>query len=140
MDTLYYKLNDATMFADVNEGTAIVIDSTTGIYYGMNGFGTCIYENLQAGAAVQDILSIAKVTPGVPEDLDIAVGRFIQSLVDFGIIIPREDCPATIPSIDLEIAKADGFIPACTEYQDVQELLFADPIHEVDIEEGWQPE
>ena len=28
----------------------------------------------------------------------------------------------------------------CKEYKDVQELLFADPIHEVSEEEGWKPE
>ena len=30
--------------------------------------------------------------------------------------------------------------PDCIEYKDVQELLFADPIHEVDEETGWTPE
>ena len=31
-------------------------------------------------------------------------------------------------------------MPTCNEYNDVQELLFADPIHEVKEEEGWKPE
>ena len=37
-----YILNESEMFADINEGTAIVINSQTGIYYGMNGFGTSV--------------------------------------------------------------------------------------------------
>ena len=136
----HYQLNDAKLFADVNEGTAIVINSLTGIYYGMNGFGTCIYENLQAGAAVQDILAAAKALPGAPQDLDTAFGQFIDSLVEFEIVVPAEGISPAMPAIDPEIAKADDFKPVCTEYQDVQELLFADPIHEVDIDEGWKPE
>ena len=34
-----YVLNDAKMFSDIADGIAIVINSETGIYYGMNGFG-----------------------------------------------------------------------------------------------------
>ena len=32
-----YQLNEAKMFADVTDGIAIIINSMTGIYYGMNG-------------------------------------------------------------------------------------------------------
>ena len=139
MDT-HYQLNDAKMFADVNDGTAIVINSLTGIYYGMNGFGTCIYENLQAGAAVPDILAAAKALPGAPQDLDAAIEQFIASLIEFEIVIPAASTAPATPAIDPEIAKADEYTPICKEYQDVQDLLFADPIHEVDVDEGWQPD
>ena len=32
-----YALNDSKMFMDIDDGIAIVINSETGIYYGMNG-------------------------------------------------------------------------------------------------------
>ena len=41
-----YVLNDSKMFADVTDGIAIIINSETGIYYGLNGLGTAVYENL----------------------------------------------------------------------------------------------
>ena len=44
-----YVLNEEKMFADVTDGIAIIINSETGIYYGMNGLGTAIYENLVNG-------------------------------------------------------------------------------------------
>lgn len=31
-----YNLNEAKMFSDIADGVAIVINSETGIYYGMN--------------------------------------------------------------------------------------------------------
>ena len=55
MEAQNYQLNEAKMFADVNEGTAIVINSITGIYYGMNKFGTAVFENLQAGSSTREI-------------------------------------------------------------------------------------
>jgi len=42
--------------------------------------------------------------------------------------------------IDETIAKEDEYIPVVAEYKDAQELLLADPIHEVKEEEGWSPE
>ncbi len=140
MEKQHYQLNEAKMFADVTDGTAIVIDSTTGIYYGMNGFGTNIYECLQAGSNTSDILAAVKTLPGVPQDFDSVFESFINTLAGYEIIVPKEEASAALPVIDPEVAKADAFLPECTAYQDVQELLYADPIHEVDAEEGWKPE
>ena len=67
-------------------------------------------------------------------------GQFIDSLVGYEIVLPAEGASPVTPAIDPETAQADGFIPLCKEYQDVQDLLFADPIHEVDVDTGWQPE
>lgn len=39
---------------------------------------------------------------------------------------------------DITEVTAEGFVPICTSSQDVQELLFADPIHEVE-EDDWEP-
>lgn len=140
MEPNYYKLNDVKMFADVTDGTAIIIDSSTGIYYGMNSFGTFVYENLQAGSSTGDILSSVKCLPGVPEGFETTFEAFISSLVKFEIMIPYEGGQPRAVVIDPAIAERDEYKPVCTEYKDVQELLFADPIHEVDIDEGWKPE
>ncbi|MBQ1708636.1 MAG: hypothetical protein II026_06190, partial [Bacteroidales bacterium] len=59
-----FILNESEMFADINEGTAIVINSQTGIYYGMNGFGTSVFENLLAGSSVEDVVAAAKSLSG----------------------------------------------------------------------------
>ena len=128
------------MFADVNDGTAIVINSITGIYYGMNKFGTAVFENLQAGSSCQEILNAVNSIPGSGENVSEVLESFVQTLIDYDIVIPVSGGSPRIAEIDPEVAKEDSFVPECTEYRDVQELLFADPIHEVDVDEGWKPE
>lgn len=140
MEAQNYQLNEAKMFADVNEGTAIVINSITGIYYGMNKFGTAVFENLQAGSSTREILDAVKAIPGSGENLEEVLEAFVQTLLGFDIVIPVSGGSPRNAEIDPEVAKEDGFVPECTEYRDVQELLFADPIHEVDVDEGWKPE
>ena len=41
-----YVLNEAKMFTDITDGIAIIINSETGIYYGLNAFATNVYENI----------------------------------------------------------------------------------------------
>ena len=42
--------------------------------------------------------------------------------------------------LDLAVATEDLFALEITEYDDAQELLLADPIHEVKESTGWAPE
>lgn len=135
-----YKLNEPKMLADITEGTAVVINSVTGIYYGMNYFGTAIYENLLSGSSVEDINKAAAALAGAPEDVEEKIRVFIDKLVAFDILVPTEDASQKEATIDLVTAESDSFTPACKDFKDIQELLFADPIHEVDADEGWRPE
>lgn len=140
MTTENYQLNDAKMFADISDGMAIVINSSTGIYYGMNGFGTSIFQSLISGSPVGEIIKTVSSIPGAPEDFPDKLNAFVNTLSEFEIVIPSDTASLEKPEIDAKAASADGFIPECTEYKDVQELLFADPIHDVEEDKGWSPE
>lgn len=65
---------------------------------------------------------------------------FIETLKGFEIIVPAESESSAPVTLVLKDAVYDEFTPTCNEYNDVQELLFADPIHEVKEDEGWKPE
>ena len=135
-----YQLNDAKMFADVTDGIAIIINSLTGVYYGMNGLGTGMFDAFLKGASEADVLAAFKALPGAPEDCEDRLQTFVDALQGFEIIVPSE-ADSSLPVVLVEKdAIYDQFIPTVNEYNDVQELLFADPIHEVKEEEGWKPE
>lgn len=134
-----YVLNDDRMFADVTDGIAIIINSETGIYYGLNGLGTSVYENLVNGASVEEILVALKSIAGAPADIESRLNSFISKMIKFELIIESAESSASV-EIDSAIASEDGFIFDVNEYNDAQELLLADPIHEVKEETGWTPE
>lgn len=133
-----YQLNESKMYADVTEGIAIIINSETGIYYGLNGFATCIYENLQNGAAVEEIAAAVSAMPGAPEDFGSILDEFIQALVSQEILEAAPESSAAV-EIGADVAGQDSFKPVCQAFEDAQELLLADPIHEVREDEGWSP-
>lgn len=134
-----YKLNEEKMFADVTDGVAIIINSETGIYYGMNSLGTAVYENLVNGANCEDILKTLKGFSNAPDFVEKNFNDFIKALVEKEIIIESANESASV-NIDEATAQEDDFAIAVSEYNDAQELLLADPIHEVKEETGWTPE
>lgn len=133
-----YILNDAKMFSDIADGIAIVINSETGIYYGMNGFGTNVFENMLNGADTAAILAAIKALPAAPEDMETRLNDFVAILMDKELILPA-DAQGEV-NLDPEIAQSDNFVLEVKEYNDAQELLLADPIHEVKEDTGWTPE
>ncbi len=134
-----YQLNQEKMFADITDGIAIIINSETGIYYGMNTFATNVYENIIAGASIENIKAEIDKISNLPIDFDNNFKMFVDAMIEKEILIKTND-NNTQASIDENLAKEDNYILELKEYNDAQELLLADPIHEVKEETGWTPE
>ena len=75
-----YVLNESKMFADITDGIAIVINSDTGIYYGMNGFGTAVFQALIQGATEEDVLAAVKALAGAPADMEARFNAFMDEI------------------------------------------------------------
>ena len=131
-------LNEEKMFADITDGIAIVINSETGIYYGMNALGSAVLENIINGASTENVLKALKALPNVPSDMEAKLNAFVDELKAKELVIEGGD-GAAAANISAE-AVADGFDLTVDEYSDAQELLLADPIHEVKEDTGWTPE
>ena len=133
-----YMLNDNKMFADIADDTAIIINSETGVYYGMNKFGTMVYQNLINGTTTEEIIDTIKVWD---ENLENNFNEYIKFLTENEILIPSPNATKLNEiNINKKIAEEENYILKAEEYLDAQELLLADPIHEVKEEEGWTPE
>jgi hypothetical protein len=134
-----YTLNEEKMFSDIADGIAIVINSETGIYYGMNGFGTTVFESLLNGADTGDILAALQKMPDAPQDMPARLEAFVAVLLDKELILEGTGADGEM-NLDAGAAQNDAFVLEVKEYDDAQELLLADPIHEVKEDKGWQPE
>lgn len=134
-----YKLNEEQVFSDVTDGIAVIINSETGIYYGMNAFSTNIYENIINGVSTEKIISAVKNMPNSPVNFEANFNKLIDIMVEKGILIKAEDSD-TEPTLDENLAKGDSYNLIFKEFVDAQELLLADPIHEVKEDVGWTPE
>lgn len=133
-----YVLNDEKMFADITDGIAIVINSETGIYYGMDTLGTVVLENIMNGSNTEEILVALQGIANAPASLANDFQKFIDSMLENEIVLSSDagSNPVAIPA-DLAI---EEFTIGLQAFDDAQELLLADPIHEVKEDTGWTPE
>lgn len=134
-----YVLNEEKMFADITDGIAIIINSETGIYYGMNEFATNIYENIISGVDTDKLLNSLKEFCNTNGNIEDSYSQFLTTMLETEILI-EGDKNSKEPNIDLNVAKENNYTLELKEYNDAQELLLADPIHEVKEETGWTPE
>lgn len=130
-----YKLNEEKMFYDMADGQAIVINFTSGMYYGTSSLGSCILDALLAGSSVADVYNAISALPDCPADMKERLDDFISRLLEKEIIVPAEGTGAPC-AIDAS-ALADGFELTVDEFAEVQDLILADPVHDVDVEQGW---
>jgi hypothetical protein len=135
-----YVLNDEKMFCDIADGIAIIINSETGIYYGLNAFGTAVLEKILNGVETADIQAALAEMPGAPGDMPARLADFLQILQDKELIRPGPAGPGGLVDLSREAAEKESFALEIKEYNDAQELLLADPIHEVKENTGWRPD
>ena len=124
------------MFYDIADGQAIVINHITGIYYGTSSLGSVVLDRLVKGNSPDDIKEAVKVLPGCPEDFENQMESFITELLEKGILLSGETMPGGGETIE-ESALEDGFVLALDEFSEIQDLILADPVHDVDVEKGW---
>ncbi|MDR3180171.1 MAG: glycosyltransferase family 8 protein [Holosporaceae bacterium] len=138
-----YKLNEEKVFCDITDGVAIIINFITGVYYSINVFGSMVFERIIGGYSRDEILTLLKNIPNIPTNIDEKLDHFINELLLIGIIIANSEESTDISksgiSIDAAIAAEDDFEMTITEYSDIQAMLIADPIHDVEDWEGWSP-
>ena len=131
-----FRLNDEKMFYDMAEGQAIIINFTSGMYYGTSSLGSVVLDALLAGASTQSILAKVQALPGCPEDMAQQMEAFIAALLEKEIIVAAEGEGTEAGAVD-PAALQDGFVLTVDEFAEVQDLILADPVHDVNVEMGW---
>ena len=130
-----YKLNEEKMFYDVADGIAVIIDFTTGVYYGMDALSSAVFDALMAGASSEAVVNALKQLPGCPADIEDLYNAFIQKMLDRQMIL-GDGTGDACAAFDEALA-ANGFQLNCEDFSEVRDLLMADPIHDVEPEMGW---
>ena len=75
---------------------------------------------------------------GCPEDIGEKIDDFIKTLLKDEILVGSpDDGGAGEPAVIGDEAYADGFELTVDAYAEAQDLILADPVHEVDVSMGW---
>jgi transposase-like protein len=133
-----FKINTSQVAHETIEGEVVIINLQSGIYYSLQDVGASIWGLIENGMTIdQTIESIARQYDANRSDIDNGVNQLITELKQADLIEPVEETvnPDAIP-IPETTEKSPFEMPRLQQYEDMQDLLLLDPIHEVD-ETGW---
>ena len=127
-----YAVNGPDVISEDFDGEMVILNLANGRYFGLRGIASQIWSCIGEGHRPNTILaSIAAIQPSRVESSK----SFLAQLVELDLIVQRkEDTGASTASIN---ALWTAETPKIEVFDDLAELLLADPIHDVDEEAGW---
>lgn len=131
-----YKLNEKRCFYDLSDGLAIIVNYYNGIYYGSDELGSIVLDRILKGNSPDAIIEAVKKLKGCPADIGDKMNDLIKGLQEKELIIDGDTVPGGNEDIEISV-EADGFGLPLNEYAEVKDLILADPIHDVEVEQGW---
>lgn len=134
-----YKINESRVISETLEGETIIINLDTGNYYSINTTGAIIWNQIQSNNGTQNILEYFLNHYDVNTDvITKSITEIISSLLKDNLILESES--SSIQNIKEEIkniSKEPFLAPKIEKYDDMKEMLLADPIHDVSEKDGW---
>lgn len=134
-----YRIDSTRVISDTLEGEAVIIDLQDGSYYSLNSPASVLWGLLQAGATKQQLQAYCAARYDAPlSDVVASLEAYIAQLVQYALVVEE---PAEAPQNQQVVEPLPGkepFVPFMLQrYEDMQEVLLADPIHDVDEQTGW---
>lgn len=130
------QINEQKVVSETVGQEAIAIDLETGTYYSFNDSASFLWDKLSQQVGMKNTIeAFVSRYEGDREDLEKAVRAFFDELSRLRLVIPAGEFDNE--PLREEAAEKKPFVPPKFEtYYDMQEMLLADPIHDVD-DTGW---
>jgi hypothetical protein len=125
------------------DGEVVIINLDTGNYYSLLRSGADVWSAVERSSSMQEIVgALARKYQATPDVLQRAAADFVEQLQREGLV---EACDEVTASENLSSAAEEtpsvqpaAFEPPILEkYEDMQDLILLDPVHEVDEGMGW---
>lgn len=135
-----YALREPEVALEAFDGEAILIDFRSGSYYSLSPLASEIVMGLGAHRSPQELTSSIEARyPDAGERVSADLCGLVQRLLEDGVIVPaptNAEAPAEAPASESPPPAGDYQPPEVERFEDMQEMLLLDPIHDVDLA-GW---
>ena len=117
------------------DGEFVVLDLSCGKYFSMDETASAIWRAIVAGISTQSLAEAAG-TEGAVNSASIL--EFLEKLVGFGCLTPSDAPGSTsIDSALIQLLATSDKPPTVEVFDDLADLIMADPIHDVEEASGW---
>lgn len=133
------RVDHPSVMHEMIDDEVVVIHLDTGIYYSLDGVAGRLWQYLAAGKrTAEDVVAFAgRIYDGDAAVIATAVERFLGQLRDEQLAFVSDEESSTPADDAVPAARQPFSEPTLQKYTDMESLLLADPIHEVDEGAGW---
>ena len=138
-----FAANRPAVVDEMIDGEVVVIDLRTGSYFSLVESAAVIWASLWSRPTHDDIAAcLGRVYDTDAEQCFAVSGAFLDTLVAEGLVVQVEDAAgegAAGEGAVPELPVVSGPLPAprLEKFDDMQQLILLDPVHEIDETVGW---
>lgn len=137
-------MNRPRVIAQEIDGEVVAIDLHTGNYYSLRDSAAPVWGALESAAGMPEIIErLAERYESGADGIEEDVRRFLDDLIAEELIVPLaegEDPPPVPEGRNGSSGASRGESPrppVLEKFDDMQDLILLDPVHEVAEEQGW---
>lgn len=121
--------------ADDFNGEIVALNLDSGYYFSFGKLAAAVWRDLAAGHSVDAIVdNLATVDVELAEQ----ARRLVADIIRHKLMRPASGAAAPSASLEsLSLAVAGGAAIVLEIYDDMRDLVLADPVHDVDEQAGW---
>ncbi len=136
-----FVINTAHVTSEIFGEEAVVVNFMTGKYFGMTGSAPAIWKLFKTPASYDDVMvALTNGSVRMSEEETGQVKAFIDALLQEELIVDAGTTEYKYNGVQSApiIAALNAFeTPVLEVFDDLQELIVLDPIHDTDPERGW---
>jgi hypothetical protein len=130
--TGHFRQRSADVAWEDFDGEFVVLDLRSGRYFSLLGGAAMVWHGLTSGHSVEALCEV--VPPGHP--LRAQIVELVERLLEFELLVPQSAPTPPTEAVPSELAGSIGPF-RIDMFDDLADLLLADPIHDVDPDSGW---
>lgn len=130
--------NNEQISAEEFDTEIVVIHFLEGTYFSLRGASMALWSWLQTGADETTLARLLCARYGLDAEAGrMAVAKAVETMRQRGLIVEVDGAGSPLDAYDVA-AGPDDYQEAVVEaFDDLQELIAIDPVHEVDPMQGW---
>jgi len=124
-----FRPREEEVASKVIDGEAIIINLANGVYYSMDKVGALVWERLQAGYTLDDVIrSVTAAYDVSPEHAESNVVELVEVLLQENLVVTSENGSSHAAEVIAEQEdKLPYELPKLNIYRDMGDLLALDP-------------
>lgn len=134
-----FRVDEREVIHETLEGESVLVHMGTGVYFSLRGAAAEIWPLVVAGYSKSAIVRtiVARYAAAPPDVVDREVRVLLESLLEHQLATRGPAADSSEVAAELCASSGRAFeTPRLEAFEDMQELLLLDPIHETG-EEGW---